>query len=166
MAKFLTYLQTGAAASAFTKKLDHAVLNARQHLEWRVEYMTFLDSLEEAKMDAREEGLAEGRAEGLAEGRAEGLAEGRAEGLAAGRAEGIAAGRAEVLEMSLAEARERVLIELVCKKLRKGICDITVITEDLEEDETRIKMICQAADPFAPDYPPEDVYKTLHKQNV
>ena len=158
MAKFLTYLQTGAAASAFTKKLDHAVLNARQHLEWRVEYMTFLDSLEEAKMDAREEGLAEGRAEGLAEG--------RAEGLAAGRAEGIAAGRAEVLEMSLAEARERVLIELVCKKLRKGICDITVITEDLEEDETRIKMICQAADPFAPDYPPEDVYKTLHKQNV
>ena len=51
---------------------------------------------------------------------------------------------------------------MVCKKLRKGKRP-EQIAEDLEKDLPEIEEICQAAAPYAPDYPYEDVFKAWRK---
>ena len=55
--------------------------------------------------------------------------------------------------MAVSEARgeQKTLVKQVCRKLRKGMSH-TQIAEDLEEDEIRIKVICDIASDFAPDY--------------
>ena len=59
------------------------------------------------------------------------------------------------------------LVSLVCRKLRKGKGQ-EVIAEELEEDPGLIKVICQAARIFAPEYEEEKVFgeftKILEKQ--
>ena len=60
---FLQYVAGEKPTTEITKKLDQLVLDAREHKEWRLEYMTLLERDE--KM--REEGRAEGREEGRAE---------------------------------------------------------------------------------------------------
>ena len=57
--------------SRFVKRLDEAVQKARNHEEWRLEYMTLL--MRDNKM--REEGRLAGRKEGRREGRRQGRAE-------------------------------------------------------------------------------------------
>ncbi len=69
--------------------------------------------------------------------RAEDAAEAR------GRAQGEARGEVR--------GEDRKLIKLICRKLRKGK-SIPQIADELEEEETRIKVICDAAKTFAPDY--------------
>ena len=69
-----------------------------------------------------------------------------------GLAEGLAEGRAEGKMMDK--------IELVCKKLSKGK-SLQTIAEELEEDPSVIKAICQAAEPFAPNYDVEAIYDAL-----
>ena len=64
---FLQYVAGEKPTTEITKKLDQLVLDAREHKEWRLEYMTLLERDERM----REEGRAEGRAEGREEGRAE-----------------------------------------------------------------------------------------------
>ena len=56
-------------------------------------------------------------------------------------------GRAE----GRAEGEDRKLIKQICCKLRKGK-SISQIADELEEDEVRIKAICDAAEKYAPDY--------------
>ncbi|WP_168171667.1 hypothetical protein [Oribacterium sp. C9] len=45
---------------------------------------------------------------------------------------------------------------MVCRKLRK-FKTVSQIVEDLEEDEIKIKAICDAAEKFAPDFDEEKV---------
>lgn len=65
---FLQYVAGNLSEDPFVKKLDNAVIKAKNNEEWRREYMTLL-------MRDREN-LEKGRAEGLAEGRAEGRTDG------------------------------------------------------------------------------------------
>lgn len=66
------------------------------------------------------------------------------------RAEDAAEARGEV------RGEDRKLIKLICRKLRKGK-SIPQIADELEEEETRIKVICDAAKTFAPDYDENNV---------
>lgn len=83
--------------------------------------------------------------------------EARTEGLAKGRAEGIAEGRAEGIAEGLAEGREKLVIEQICRKLRKGK-DTAQIADELEEDRGKIEEIVKAAEPFAPEYDVEKIW--------
>ena len=51
---------------------------------------------------------------------------------------------------------EQQLIKMICRKLRKGK-DAEQIADELEEDEIRVKVICDAAAEYAPDYDEERV---------
>ena len=68
MSEFLRYLREGIGNSSFVKKLDHAVKKARDHVEWRTEYMSlqlkFYDIWDEARDEGLEAGLEAGRIEG------------------------------------------------------------------------------------------------------
>ena len=66
MQSFLKYIAEGTPGDDFTNRLQSAVQRARDHIEWRTEYMTFLEQLQKE----REEGRAEGREEGREEERA------------------------------------------------------------------------------------------------
>ncbi len=54
------------------------------------------------------------------------------------------------------EGKTDLLVRKVCKKLRKGK-SIPQIADELEEDEIRIRAICQEAEKYAPDYDEEKV---------
>lgn len=83
--------------------------------------------------------------------RAEGLAEGRAEGLAEGIKEGIKKGE------------ELSLIKMICKKLSKGK-QISQIANELDEDASKVKIICQAAEAYAPTYDARQIWNSLHNK--
>ena len=69
MKEFLEWMVSGRQGKTeLVRKLDDAVQKARNHEEWRLEYMTLL--MRDNKM--REEGRLEGRKEGRLEGREEG----------------------------------------------------------------------------------------------
>ncbi len=59
------------------------------------------------------------------------------------------------------EAREEggdyVLVQLVSRKLRKGK-GLEDIADELETEVEKIREICKAAEPFAPDYDPDDIF--------
>ena len=55
MKTFLYYVAGGAPESAFTKELEEAVTEAREHKKWRMEYMTFLEICEEEYKKGRED---------------------------------------------------------------------------------------------------------------
>ena len=46
---------------SFTNELENEVKKARDHIQWRTEYMTFLEQLEKERKEGREEGRAEER---------------------------------------------------------------------------------------------------------
>lgn len=81
-------------------------------------------------------------------------AESRTEGHAEGRAEGHAEG--------LTEGEEKKLIELVCKKIRKGK-NAEEIAEILEEETAVISRIYDVAVKFSPEYDCDKIYEELHK---
>ena len=54
------------------------------------------------------------------------------------------------------EGREGHLITQVCRKLRKGKI-AEQIADELEEDALRVKIICDVAEEFAPEYDEEKV---------
>ena len=54
---------------------------------------------------------------------------------------------------------ERKIIDLICKKLRRGE-DVEQIEYEVEEDIVRVQMICNIADKYAPDY---DVKKIVEE---
>ena len=122
------FIGTGNANDELTEKLDFAVMKARSNEKWRTQYMKEWVVIQ----DARDEGFEDGLETGLATGREEGREEGRGEG------------------------REEMIIRQVCRKLRKGK-EIWQIADELEEDEARIKAICDSIESFAPDYDEEQV---------
>ena len=81
---FFDYLLGHLSDNQFVRSIEESVENARQHKEWRREYMTLLMRDQENFRAGKAEGLAEGKAEGLAEGKAKGLAEGKVEGTVKG----------------------------------------------------------------------------------
>jgi hypothetical protein len=58
------------------------------------------------------------------------------------------------------EGREKLLIELVCKKLRRQKT-VETIADELEEDEERIRRICEVAENYAPEYDSQQIYDEL-----
>ena len=54
------------------------------------------------------------------------------------------------------EGRQDLLVELVCKKLKKGM-PVSQIADELEDDETRIQAIVNIAMEYAPDYDVEEI---------
>ena len=59
---FLNYVATGAPSDQFTNKRENAVKKARDHIQWRQDYMTFLEQLEKAEEKGIEKGREEERA--------------------------------------------------------------------------------------------------------
>lgn len=59
-----------------------------------------------------------------------------------------------------AEGEIKKLVDLVCRKLAKGKT-AEVIADDLEEDISEVKRICNAAEKYAPDYDLEKVLREL-----
>ena len=67
MQAFLKRVASGTPSNSSTNELEKAVKKACDHVQWRQEYMTFLEQLERE----REAGRAEGFSEGVSEGRAQ-----------------------------------------------------------------------------------------------
>ncbi len=57
------------------------------------------------------------------------------------------------------------LIGQICRKLRK-MMDIPQIAREVEEDEIRVKLICDIAERFAPDYDEEKVFEAVRKELI
>ncbi len=71
---FLNYLQGSINRdNIFIRDLDEAVTSAREHKEWKVDYMT----LELKLQDREQEGYDRGKSEGIVEGKAEGMSDER-----------------------------------------------------------------------------------------
>lgn len=89
-------------------------------------------------------------------------------GLEAGREEGRELGREEGREEGRVLGREEgerlKLINLVCRKLKKGK-SWKAIAEELEENLETISVICNEAEKLAPDYDIEKLYELLYKQD-
>lgn len=71
---------------------------------------------------------------------------------------------AETMQMFKEEGEENRLIRQVCRKLRKGK-GVDQIADELEEEEIRIKAICDMAEEFAPDYDEKKVILSI-RQNA
>ena len=54
-------------------------------------------------------------------------------------------------EEGMEQGDELCLIRMVCRKLKKGK-SVEQIAEELEEEEARIQVLCDAARDFAPEY--------------
>ena len=92
---FLNYIASGMPSDGFTNELENEVQKARDHIQWRTEYMTFLEQLERERNEGREEGRAEERVNTERERERADAAENRAEA-AEDRANGL---EKEVLEL-------------------------------------------------------------------
>ncbi|MCM1288965.1 MAG: hypothetical protein NC240_11710, partial [Clostridium sp.] len=69
----------------------------------------------------------------------------------------------QAVKVAFGEGEFKRLITLVCRKLRKSK-EIDVIADELEEDIVVISEMCEAAEPYAPDYNEELVYEAYKKQ--
>ena len=58
------------------------------------------------------------------------------------------------------KGEQSTLVRQICRKLRKGK-SYTQIADELEEDEIRIKVICDLAQKFAPDYDEKKVLEAV-----
>lgn len=67
-----------------------------------------------------------------------------------------------ILEIGLQQGLEQGLVELICKKLRKGK-DIQCIAEEVEEPLERVEKICHVAEKYAPEYAFSKVYEEYCK---
>ena len=88
MNAFFDYLTDAYVGDNFTEALETEVEKAREHIEWRTDYMSLLEKYE----IEREEGREEGRAEGIGIGRAEGIGIGEKKGKASMLEQLLAAG--------------------------------------------------------------------------
>ena len=60
-----------------------------------------------------------------------------------------------------AGGEEKNIINLVCKKVKRGK-SLSVIAEELEEEEESLKVIYEAVLDATPDYDVDQIYKVLH----
>ena len=86
-------------------------------------------------------------------------------GIATGMEQGLERGLEQGLMKGLADGEWKKLLELVCKKLKKGKPQ-EVIAEELEESPESIRKICQVASAFAPEYERDKVYDAWKKQQM
>ena len=107
---FLNYIASGMPSDGFTNELENEVQKARDHIQWRTEYMTFLEQLERERNEGREEGRKEGLEEGRAEERVNTERERERADAAENRAE-AAEDRAEAAE-DRANGLEKEVLEL------------------------------------------------------
>lgn len=68
--------------------------------------------------------------------------------------------RWEGIEIGISYGKDMHLIDLICRKLRKGKTP-EIITEELEEQLDNVQLICKIADEFAPEYDVEKVYRVF-----
>lgn len=71
--------------------------------------------------------------------------------------------REDGFEEGREEGEESHLVEQICKKLRRGK-NVEQISDEVEEDIVRVKMICDIAEKFAPDYDHEEVFAAVWKE--
>ena len=69
--------------------------------------------------------------------------------------------REEGIQQGLQQGEEQKLIELICRKVRKGKA-LEVIAEELEEEVSTIAPIYEAVLQSAPDYDTGKMYALLH----
>lgn len=81
-------------------------------------------------------------------------------GLQKGKELGIKYGLEEGMTQGMAEGREQKLIDLVCKKLKKGK-SVECIANETEETPEKIAVICRVAKEYAPEYDEQKVYEAL-----
>ena len=67
------------------------------------------------------------------------------------------------MERGMEKGKEWTMMELVCRKLLKGK-SLSVIAEELEEEETAVQRIYEAALETAPDFDVKKVYEILHSK--
>ena len=72
-------------------------------------------------------------------------------------------GREEGRKEGRKEGCKEQIIRQICRKLRKEKT-VSQIAEDLEEDETKVKTIYDAAAKFAPDFDEEKVIRSVLKE--
>ena len=56
---------------------------------------------------------------------------------------------------------EKHLITQVCKKIKMGK-DIATITRELDEDDAKVKSICDVAEKYAPEYDVESIFNEIY----
>ena len=61
------------------------------------------------------------------------------------------------------EGMKKTLIKQICRKLRKGK-DLAQIADEVEEEESNVKPICDAAADFAPEYDEKQVIDAVFKK--
>lgn len=76
------------------------------------------------------------------------------------RQDGITEGKA----LGMTEGEEKLLIKLVCRKLKKNK-SMQSIADELEEDVEKISKICEAASGHAPEYDCDEIYNELHTED-
>lgn len=69
------------------------------------------------------------------------------------------------LEAKMEEGKELALLNLICKKLKKGKSP-AAISQELEAEYEVIVNICQCADELAPDYNCDLLYEKLHSNRL
>lgn len=72
--------------------------------------------------------------------------------------------REEVREEAREEGRQEGLVEIVCKKLKKGKPP-ELIASELEEDLDEIRRICETAKPFGPEYDSKRVFQAFLRKD-
>ena len=77
--------------------------------------------------------------------------EGVAAGIEQGRTEGVTIGIERGREEGRLVGEEQLLFRQICTKLKKGKTS-EMIAQELEEDLSPIRSICEAAEEFAPEY--------------
>ena len=73
--------------------------------------------------------------------------------------------RWEEIEYAKDEGGERKVIQMVCKKLKKGKTP-EIIAEELEENPEEIQRICEVAEGFAPEYDGDEIHYALYGESV
>ena len=109
-----------------------------KYREEAIEMCIFEYDEEETLRQLGQQSYEEGVAAGIEQGRTEGKSEGVAIGIERGREEGRLVGE------------EQLLFRQICTKLKKGKTP-EMIAQELEEDLSPIRSICEAAEEFAPE---------------
>lgn len=64
----------------------------------------------------------------------------------------------------MSEGEEKLLIKLVCRKLKKNK-SVQSIADELEEDLEKVRKICEAASGHAPEYDCDKIYNELQDED-
>ena len=73
---FFKFLAGHEAENELTKSIEEKVIFARKNMEWRKQYMTWQQTIDEEKDIAFEEGVRQGLEQGIAQGLVRGMEQG------------------------------------------------------------------------------------------